>query len=301
MTLQQCKYIIEISNHNSISKAAKELNMMQPSISKSIKDLENELDIKIFDRTNKGVIFTKEGSELLIYAKKLIEQEELIKFHFNKSKNRKKEINISSQYFGFVSQSIAHFINIYKNDSFEIIVNEGKAIDIIEDVYSNKSHFGIISISDNNKDFFKRHFKSKSLTFSSMVIVNQSVFLRKEHPLATKKFIDIDELKNYTYLSYIKNDILLSNSETKINKYFTKQVVYINDRGTMNNLLSKTDGFNIGTGVIIQDYIDKNIISIPLQNAQKIQIGLVKRTDSFFSEETKIFINYLEESLHKIV
>ncbi|NGY89357.1 LysR family transcriptional regulator [Bacillus megaterium] len=69
MTLQQFRYIVEIAKHNSMSKAASALYVTQPSISKAVRDLERELGIIILDRTNKGVVFTKDGTELLFYAK----------------------------------------------------------------------------------------------------------------------------------------------------------------------------------------------------------------------------------------
>lgn len=78
MTLQQIRYVMEISRCGSISKAAQELYLTQPYLSSTLKDLENELHISIFSRSRKGITLTRDGQEFLRYAKTLLEQEERI-------------------------------------------------------------------------------------------------------------------------------------------------------------------------------------------------------------------------------
>lgn len=78
MTLLQLKYAVTIASCSTISEAAKRLFLTQPSLTASIKELEQELGITIFSRTNKGVIVTREGEEFLGYARQVIEQTALI-------------------------------------------------------------------------------------------------------------------------------------------------------------------------------------------------------------------------------
>ena len=78
MTLQQVRYILEISRYSSISKAAQELYLTQPYLSSMLKELENELHITIFNRTRKGVKLTEEGKNFIQIAKPLLEQEKRI-------------------------------------------------------------------------------------------------------------------------------------------------------------------------------------------------------------------------------
>ena len=61
MTLQQLKYVVTVAEKGTLSDAAKELFVSQPALTKAIKELEDEMNISIFNRTNKGVIVSLEG------------------------------------------------------------------------------------------------------------------------------------------------------------------------------------------------------------------------------------------------
>lgn len=133
MTFQQIRYIVEIAKHHSISKAASVLYVTQPSISKAVRELEADLGITILDRTNKGVVFTKEGTELLFYAKMLLEQMESVVDHFNKEKTKDlTKLSISSQHYGFAIEAVANLIDYFAERNYELAIREGKTTDVIE-------------------------------------------------------------------------------------------------------------------------------------------------------------------------
>ncbi|MFL0196009.1 LysR family transcriptional regulator [Clostridium sp. WILCCON 0269] len=300
MTLQQFRYIVEISKHNSISKAASALYVTQPSISKAVQELENDLGITIFNRTNKGVVFTKEGAELLFYAKMLLEQAESVVYHFKKQKTTDLiKFSISSQHYGFAIEAVANLMGYFSERKYELTIREGKTTEVIDDVYASRSILGILSLTDLNKSFFERYFISNSLMFTPMASLKQHVFLRKEHPLANFKSIALEQLKNYPYLTYQKDDVLLHFAEEIINVDNISNLVYLKDRGAMNDLLSNTNGYNLGTGCIVDNYMNPNIISIPLEGSNLIQVGLVKRKDVFLSEELLLYIDFLTAALLK--
>lgn len=300
MTFQQIRYIVEIAKHNSISKAASALYVTQPSISKAVRELEADLGITILDRTNKGVIFTKEGTELLFYARMLLEQMESVVYHFNKEKTIDlTKVSISSQHYGFVIEAVANLMDYFRERKYELTIREGKTTDVIDDVYAGRSILGILSLTNLNKTFFERYFISKSLMFTPLTSLRQHVFLRKEHPLAHLTCITLEELRDYPYLTYQQDDVLLHFAEESINVDNIGKLVYLKDRGTMNNLLSNTDGYNLGTGCIVNNYMNPNIISIPLEGSDLIQVGLVKRNDVFLSEEILVYIDFLKVALEK--
>lgn len=300
MTPQQLRYVVEIAKHNSISQAASALFVTQPSISKAVRDLEAELGITILDRTNKGVIFTKEGTELLFYAKKLLEQMESVVHHFNKAKViNSTKFSISSQHYGFAIEAVANFMDYFTGRKYELAIREGKTTDVIDDVYANRSILGILSLTDLNKHFFERYFTSKLLTFIPLASLKQHVFLRKEHPLAHLESITLEQLRDYPYLTYQQDDLLLHFAEEALNVDNIGKLVYLKDRGAMNNLLSNTDSYNLGTGCIVNNYMNPNIISIPLEESNSIQVGLVKRNDVFLPEEVLVYIDFLKLALEK--
>ncbi|MFB9758409.1 LysR family transcriptional regulator [Ectobacillus funiculus] len=300
MTFQQIRYIVEIAKHNSISKAASALYVTQPSISKAVRELETDLGITILDRTNKGVLFTKEGTELLFYARMLLEQMESVVYHFNKEKTMDlTKVSISSQHYGFVIEAVANLMDYFAERKYELTIREGKTTDVIDDVYASRSVLGILSLTNLNKSFFERYFISKSLMFTPLASLRQHVFLRREHPLAHLTCITLEQLRDYPYLTYQQDDVLLHFAEEAINVDNIRKLVYLKDRGTMNNLLSNTDGYNLGTGCIVNNYMNPNIISIPLESNSLIQVGLVKRNDVFLSEEILVYIDFLKVALEK--
>ena len=174
-----------------------------------------------------------------------------------------------------------------------------RTTDVIEEVYSGKSMLGILSISNMNRENFERYFLSKSLVFTPLLLIRQHVFLRKEHPLAGLKSIAIEQLRDFPYMTYHKDDIPLYFAEEIVDTNSIEKLVYLKDRGAMNNLLSNTDGYNIGTGCIVENYMNSNIISIPMEGQNEIQVGWVKRYDQMLSEKALVYIEILTTVLHK--
>jgi DNA-binding transcriptional LysR family regulator len=194
---------------------------------------------------------------------------------------------------------VAKLMDYLAERKYMLTIHEGKTTDVIEDVYSNRSTIGILSVSNLNREFFERYFISKSLVFTPMLLMQQHVFLRKEHPLAHLQSIAIEQLRDFPYLTYHQDDIPLYFAEELIDVNSLTKLVYVKDRGTMNNLLANTNGYNLGTGCIVENYMNPNIIAIPLNEHNEIQIGLVKRYDQLLSEEISVYIDFLRDALNR--
>ena len=94
MTLQQLRYVVTIAEIGTISKAAEELFVSQPSLTKALKELEKEMQITIFDRTNKGIHVSREGEIFLGYARQVLEQAALIEEKYKHKSGGKQEFCI---------------------------------------------------------------------------------------------------------------------------------------------------------------------------------------------------------------
>ena len=101
MTLQQLRYVVTIAEIGTISKAAEELFVSQPSLTKALKELEKEMQITIFDRTNKGIHVSREGEIFLGYARQVLEQAALIEEKYKHKSGGKQEFCISTQHYSF--------------------------------------------------------------------------------------------------------------------------------------------------------------------------------------------------------
>ncbi|SFQ17164.1 DNA-binding transcriptional regulator, LysR family [Oscillibacter sp. PC13] len=298
MTLQQLRYIVELSKHDSISRAASALFVTQPSISKAVRDLEAELQIQILSRTNKGILFTNAGNELLFYAKVLLEQSESVKYHFNpQNSNRLTKLSISSQHHGYVIAALNRLLTVLDSRKYELIIREGRTSDVIDDVSVGKSIIGILSYNDLAKSFFERSFMTKDLDFTPLFSFHQHIYIRKGHPLAACSSVTYEQLTRFPFVTYQQDDVPLYFSESDIVSNDISQRIYVKDRGTMNEILAYTDCYNVGTGCITPHYMHPNIISIPIQDGHRIQIGYLRQHEVSLPEDVRLYLDYLEDTL----
>jgi DNA-binding transcriptional LysR family regulator len=293
MTIQQLKYLVEISKCGSMNKAAKNLFVSQPSISKAIRELENDLGIEIFHRDNtKKLKFTLEGSELLLHAKDLIEQTDSIERIFaNKSKLEYFRLIISSQHYAFVVQSFIEFMNSHKASDYELLLREKKTDQIIEDVYTQQSSVGIICLSTSTENFMRKYLLSKNIEFHSLARVNLHAFIRFNHPLAGQESTTLEELSKYPYISYEQEHYSQHFSEEAL-EIQAKQSIRVLDRATMNNIICHTNAYTIGTGFLIEGIIEQDLISIPIRNInEKLNVGWIKIKNFSLTAEAREFID----------
>ncbi|MDR1321145.1 MAG: hypothetical protein LBK56_06925 [Gracilibacteraceae bacterium] len=109
----------------------------------------------------------------------------------------------------------------------------------------------------------------------------------------------MDQLSDYPYLTYQYDDQLLHFAEEAINVGAIDKIVYLEDRGNMINLLSCTDGYNLGNGCIVKNFMHDNITAIPLKDGNLIQVGILTRQDRVLSEDLVLFIDLLKQALVK--
>ena len=111
MDLRQLQYFITVADKKSINKSAQILYTTQPNVSKVISSLEKELDIKLFDRSNRGVKLTNKGKEVYDYANEILKNHKMI-LSLNKEKSRQ-TLNISSYPSNVMSEVICDYYNSY--------------------------------------------------------------------------------------------------------------------------------------------------------------------------------------------
>ena len=296
MTFQQIKYIIEIAKSSSISKASKNLYVAQPYLSKSLKELEEEMGIIIFKRTSKGVFLTSEGKEFLNYVKPLLEQQDkILNIYSNKKEKRPFYMEISTQRYPFVIKALVEVLDINNiSEDYNIHIKEKGMYDVIEDIYQKKSSMGIIFISSSTENFIKKYLFNKDLKFIEISKVTPCIFFNKSHPMASKENINIKEMSAYPFASFEETS---SFSMEFAEEYFfydlnlIKKRIFVSDRATMMNILTNTNAFSIGTGILPKGYAGLNLISKKISEYQHdLCLGAVVDKEVTLSKEQKQFI-----------
>ena len=163
MTLQQLKYLVAVAECKNITAAAEKLFISQPSLSAAIHSLEKEMGVNAFARSNKGISITKEGEELLSYARNLLEQAAIMKERFCTDTNRKPKFSISCQHYSFAVNAFVEVVKKYDANEYNFIIRETQTGEIIEGVANGKSELGILYLNKNNEDVLRKMLKKMKL------------------------------------------------------------------------------------------------------------------------------------------
>ena len=186
MTLTQLRYVITIADTGSMNEASKALFISQPSLSQAVKELETEIGVELFKRSNRGVSVTQEGIEFLGYARQVVEQYELIESHYIERKNVKKKFGVSMQHYTFAVNAFVEMVRQFGMDEYEFAVRETKTYEVIEDVKEFRSEIGIIYINDFNQKVLTKMIKESDLEFHPILDCGVYVYLWKGHPLQNR-------------------------------------------------------------------------------------------------------------------
>ncbi|MEG1869428.1 MAG: LysR family transcriptional regulator, partial [Oscillospiraceae bacterium] len=202
MTLQQLKYAIAVSDKGSINEAAKELFISQPSLSNSIKELETEIKITIFTRTNKGVNISPEGAEFLGYARQVVQQAALLEEKYLNGTTIKQRFSVSTHHYLFAANAFVELIKEFGADEYDFTFRETKTYEVIDDVKNLRSEIGLIYLSQFNESVIRKLLKESELEFTELFAAKPHVFIYKKHPLSQNKSILLEELENYPCLNF---------------------------------------------------------------------------------------------------
>lgn len=295
-TLQQLSYVIEIANCGSINKAAKRLFISQPSLSNAIRELENELGIIIFDRTNRGISLSSEGIEFLGYARQIIEQAELMKSHYGGTKLKTVRFSVSTQHYYFAVEAFVKLMLQANLSEFEFGLKETKTYEIIDNVKTLRSEVGILHINEVNSKVMNKLFSDNNLKFTPLFNANPHVFIGAAHPFANKKSVLLKDMEQFPYITFEQGDnSSLHFSEEMLNNSQTVKSIKINDRATLFNLLTSTDSYTVGTGIAVSDLKDGRLRSIPVECNQIFTVGWITHKDIALSKIAESYINILND------
>ena len=296
MTLQQLRYVIEVAKTGSMNVAAKQLFVSQPSLSMAIRELENDVHISIFERTTKGVVITAEGEEFLGYARQIINQVELLEDKYIEAGQIKKKFGVSAQHYSFAVKAFVEMVKDFDMDKYEFAIREARTHDVIHDVVTGKSEIGILYTNEFNEKVLNKIFKDNQLEFIHLFTCEGYAYLWKNHPLAKKKVIALEELQDYPCLSFEQGD---NNSfyfaEEILSTYDFKKTIKSNDRATNLNLMVGLNAFTLCSGIICEELNGSDYIAVKLVEEVTMDIGYIKRTHMNISEIGELYIKEIKK------
>lgn len=300
MKLEQIVYALEIARCGSISKAAKNLLLTQPNLSSSIKNLEDDIGFKIFQRLPRGVSVTNKGAQFLEYAESICRDVENIN-SIGSNSNSLTPINfsLSTQSFSYIMDNFLALHSNYNSNITNFKIKHSHYFEVLDDVVRKQSDIGIISISNEHMDLWNKLFKSKNIEFNPITSGKLNGYILDSHPLFNKEKLVIEDLFEYPLVTCNHDDYnaLYSNDFYK-NKLSFKNNILVSDYGA---LIYTMESVNAATIIIKLEnsytklYFDSshkgryvNIDVLP-----EITLGWIKLIDSPISSIASEFIDLI--------
>ena len=297
VNISQIKYVLAVAGSSSIREAATKLYISQPALSSSLRELEDELGILIFERTNKGISITDEGREFVTYAKKVIAQYEIMESRYLSGESGKERFSVSTQHYNFSIKAFTEVIRRENPDRYIFSIHETKTEEVLNDVRTLKSEVGIISFSDSSENIVKKLIREYGLQFKPLMKIETYVYVWKDHEFAGREEISLKELADYPCISFDQSGN--SNyylSEEAMADYDFKKMIKSDDRATSMELIANLHGYSIGSGMLAgEDAVLQGLVSIKLKEEDPLTIGYIVRKGRAMSVYGKAYVEELEK------
>lgn len=298
MKLQQLRYVVKVAECGSITEASRRLFVSQPSITASIRDLENEMGVHIFERTNKGVVVSEEGETFLGYARQVLDQADLLEGKYKGTSEQVPHFSVSCQHYSFTVNAFVDVIREFDAARYDFTLREEQTHEIIEDVAHMKSELGILYLSEHNREVIERMLAANELVFEGLFCAMPHVFVCADHPLADHASVTLEDLEDYPFLSYEQGSYnSFYYSEELTSTFERRKNIRVRDRATLFNLAMGLNGYTVCSGVISHELNGPGIISIPLDVDEYMEIGIITRKNTTLTRYGQAYIDAIRQHI----
>lgn len=305
MNILHLKYAVEVAETQSISKAAANLYMGQPNLSRAIKELEESLGITIFKRTSKGISTTTDGDEFLRRARRIIAQVEEVEEIYRNGKQRKQTFSISVPRASYFAAAMAEFSkHIDLDDPAEIFYKETNSMRTINNVMHGDFNLGIVRYESSFEKYFTDMFIEKRLLYDTVSEFSYVLLLKRGSALAEKETITKEDLKNCIEIThgdpYVPSLPLIDVKKAELSPEINKRI-YVFERATQFSLLENVPHTFMWVSPVPQDLLDKYdlVVRECFDNKKTYKDVLIHRKDYKMTNLDKQFITNVIESKRK--
>ncbi len=256
-----------VANHSNITKASEELNISQPAISKSIKNLEEQLGGKLFVRTKRGVVLTEEGKEFYNYIKQAIE-------YINNAENKFTDlINLETGCIKiginttltkeFLLPYLEEFHLLYPKIDIQIVT--GLANDLMPKLRNGLIDIVILNLTDKNYGNDIDIIKCKK--------VNDCFVVNKKYKDLALKELSLKELNNYPLILQAKG----SNTREFLDNIARESGVVLKPNIELASYTLVVEFSKIGLGI---GYVTKEYIKDAIKNGDLFELKIKEKIPS---------------------
>lgn len=202
LNILHMKYAVEVARVGSINKASETLLIAQPNLSRSIKELESDLGITIFDRSAKGMVLTPQGEEFIGYAKKILSQIDDVENMYKAGRPLKQRFSISVPRACYISEAFARFSTSLSAEPAELMYKETNSSRTLNNILQMDYKLGIIRYAEKYEGYFKEMLEEKGLYYELVTEFQYVLLINKENPLAGKDEIRYSDLRPYIEIAH---------------------------------------------------------------------------------------------------
>ena len=306
MNLLHMKYAMVIAETKSINKAADELLVGAPALSRAVKELEAGLGVTLFERSAKGMFLTPDGEVFVRYAKQVLKQIDDIEEKFKNGSTAKKQFSISVPRASYVADAFASFTKkIDRLSETEIYYKETNASRVIKNLLHEDYKLGILRYSEQYESYYKSMMKEKGITSELITDFQYVIAVSKDSPLNKKADITFDDLTDYIEIAHA-DPYVPSLPVSEVKKVELPDTghcrIFIFERGSQFELLSKNPNTYMWVSPIPKELLDRYGLTERRIKAYKrvYKDVLIHRNDYRLSELDKMFIEELVISKRKV-
>ena len=296
MNILHLKYAVEVAKTKSISKAAENLYMGQPNLSRAIKELEESLGIVIFERTTKGITVTPDGEELLQYARRIIAQVDEIEALYKGERAKKQRFSACVPRASYLSAAFTDFTaHLDASTSSEVFYKETNSARTIDNVVKGEYNLGIVRYGCVYDPYFERKFEERGLVSRPVAEFSYRLFVSQASPLAVKEPVSPEDLAGFFEIThadpYVPSLSLLDVRKAELSECVDKRV-FIFERATQFALLERMPNAFMWGSSVPQSLLDKyRLVSVTAASPKKHRDVLIYRKDYKLSTLDNCFID----------
>ncbi len=299
MNLMHLKYAVEVAATHSISKAAENLYMNQPNLSRAIKELEESLGVQLFNRTSKGITLTRQGEDFIVYAQRILYQINEVEALFREGKGARKKFSISVPRATYICEAFTQFAaGIDRSEAVELFYKETNAVRAIRNIQDSDYNLGIIRYQTQYDQQFRAMLEEKGLEGETVFTFTHVALLSRDDPLAAKSQICYNDLVDYTEVAHADPYVpSLPMSDVQKSEYLDgiDKRIFVFERASQFMLLSHVRHTFMWVSPVEEDVLAQHgLVQIPCVDEQRVYKDvLIYKKNYVFSELDDMFVSAL--------
>ena len=294
MNFVQIRCVTEVAATGSITKAGENLNMAQPNLSRTIIDLEKELGQKLFERDPKGMKLTEFGEKFCERGKRLVDEYNSFTNYLTKEEEIVR-FSLSSIISAYIIGAFGRFLELKKDiPSFSFRYKEGGSHEVLENVLAGKSDIGILRYEKSLARTYEKLFAARGIASKKIVDFNYLVTFNKDHPLAEKEIVSMNDLKESIYVALETNTVSPAADDEPFE--FRRKIQLSDASTTLDVACHNKEAFFFATPLSRETLERHNCVQRKCEETEKIEYEdvLIHREDYTLSEYDILFIDQLK-------